>query len=126
MLIVKNAPDELLIGDICAKYSMRADKDTGVYMVFEDHRLVGNCIYKITDDAGMIIFADLNITDSIEISDLVLRTVTDYMQRSGVKTLKSYASFQQSVYKSVGYTLTDNGGVVDLTDYTLPHPCGGH
>ena len=124
MLIVKKAADELLINEICAKYSMRADAGTGAYMVFDDYRLVGNCIYKIKGEDGMIIFADLNITDNAQISDLVLRTVTDYMQRSGVRTLKSYANFPQSVYKSVGYTLTDSEATVDLTDYTLPHPCG--
>ena len=126
MLIVKHAEDDLLIREICSKYSMRADEDTGAYMVFDDYRLVGNCIYKIKDGNGMIIFADLNITDSREISDLVLRTVTDFMQRSEAKKIVSYATFPRSVYESVGYTCNSDGAVVDLAGYTLPHPCGGH
>ena len=124
MIIVRNAPDELLVREICANCSLRADEYTGAYMVFEDAKIIGNCIYKLKDEEGMIIFADLNITSEEDISDLTLRTVTDYMMRHGAKKLVSYASFPEKVYKSVGFTLTENGGEVNLENFTLTHCCG--
>lgn len=124
MIIIRNADNELLIREMCGKCSFRADENTGVYMVFEDARPVGNCIYKLVEDKGMIVFADYNITESRDISDLTLRTVTDYMMRHGAKELVSYANFPEMVYRAVGFTVTDNGATVDLTNFTLSHCCG--
>lgn len=124
MIIVRNAPDELLVREICANYSLRADKYTGAYMVFEDAKIIGNCIYKLKGGEGMIIFADINITKEDDISDLTLRTVTDYMMRHGAKKLVSYASFPEKVYKSVGFTVTEKGAEVNLEGFSLSHCCG--
>ena len=124
MIIVRNAPDELLVREICANCSLRADDDTGVYMVFENEKIIGNCIYKLKDEEGMIIFADLNIVRDVDISELTLRTVTDYMMRHGAKKLVSYASFPETVYKSVGFTLTEKGAEVNLEGFSLTHCCG--
>ncbi len=124
MIIIRNADNDLLIREMCSKCSFRADENTGVYMVFEDARPLGNCIYKLKDGKGMLIFADYNITEDKALSDLTLRTVTDYMMRHGAVSMVSYANFDPAVYRAVGFTVTENGAEVDLTDFTLSHCCG--
>lgn len=124
MIAIRNAEHELLVCEICSKCSFRPDEYTGVYMVYEDAKHIGNCIYKLKDEQGMIVFADLNITSDAAVSDLTLRTVTDYMMRHGAKKLVSYASFPESVYKSVGFTVTEFEAYVDLEGFTLKGCCG--
>jgi len=119
MIVIRNAESELLIREACAKCSYRPDEFTGVYMVFEDFRPLGNCIYKLKEKDGMIIFADHNITESDEISDLTLRTVTDWMMRHGAKTLTSYAAFPEKVYRAVGFTVAEEVATVDLTNFSF-------
>ena len=123
MIIIRNADSDLLIRELCAKCSFRPDENTGVYMVFEDAKPVGNCIYKLVGDKGMLIFADHNITESAEISDLTLRTVTDWMMRYGAKELTSYAAFPEKVYRALGFTVTDDFAFADLTNFSLSHCC---
>ena len=122
MIIIRNAESELLVRELCAKCSFRPDENTGVYMVFEDTKPVGNCIYKLVGEKGMIVFADHNVTESAEISDLTLRTVTDWMMRNGAKELTSYAAFPASVYRAVGFTVNDDFAFADLTNFSL-HCC---
>lgn len=124
MIIIRNAESDLLIRELCGKCSFRADENTGVYMVFEDARPVGNCIYKLIDKKGMVVFADRLITDNAELSDLTLRTVTDYMMRNGAESMVSYAAFPEAVYRSVGFTVTEKGATLELTGFTLGHCCG--
>lgn len=124
MIKLQLVTEPAVLNFICRQRGTRALETTEAYLVVEDGKNVGACIFKVDPPQGNIIFADHNITADDEISDLTLRAVVDYMQRNEVLDVENHAAFPEGIVKSVGFTVSEFEQTLNLRGFKLS--CGGH
>ncbi len=124
MVALRLVEEPLMLQEICSKRGMRCGEGIEAYFVTENGANVGACIFKVEEDTAKILFADHNIVQDRQLSDLTLRATLDYLIKNGVKQVVNYAAFPQAVMEPLGFAVSEFGSRLSLEGFSFG--CGSH